>query len=102
MQKVKFMTTLIIEWVFVYLLYIKYDFNLVDAFFIIGILTFCVLSIFLLNIKGKTGNFTGYQRARFGFDAPIEDNWPLINPVTLASGLFCILSILVSGIYYLA
>jgi hypothetical protein len=100
-QKVKFMTTLTIELVFVYLLYIKYNFNLVDSFFIIGILTFSILIIFLFNVKGKSGYFTGYQRARFGFDAPIEDNWPLINPVTLASGLFCILSILVSGIYYM-
>jgi hypothetical protein len=102
MQKVKFMTTLTIEVVLVYLLYIKYDFYWVDAFFTIGILTFCVLFIFLLNIKGKTGNFTGYQRARFGFNEPIEDNWPLINPVTLASGLFCFLSLLVSGLYYMA
>jgi hypothetical protein len=82
--------------------YIKYDFYWVDAFFTIGVLTFSLLIIFLLNVKGKTGNFTGYQRARFGFDAPIEDNWPLINPVTLASGLFCFLSLLVSGLYYMA
>jgi hypothetical protein len=102
MQKLKFMTTLTIELVLVYLLYIKFDFNWVDSFFIIGILTFSILIIFLLNVKGKSGYFTGYQRARFGFAAPIEDNWPLLNPVTLASGLFCILSIVVSGVYYMA
>lgn len=101
MQKVKFMITLTIEVILVLFLCIKYNFNWVDAFFTIGVAFYSVLLVFLLNVKGKTGNFTGYQRARFGYEVEIEDKWPLINPVMLASGLFCVLSLIVSGLYYI-
>ncbi|MFC7370244.1 hypothetical protein ACFQPF_00950 [Fictibacillus iocasae] len=101
MKHARFWLTIMVELFFVFILSYTYQYFWIDALFTIGVLTFSVLLLFLLNIKTKTGQYTAYQRAGNGYEAPVENRWPIVNPIILAAACFGLLSLLVSGIYYL-